>query len=55
VANLQRVLLHYDPLDQQLQDGLALLERRLCQAALDPRAEGAEIEQHLLGPEPVLA
>jgi hypothetical protein len=55
MANLQRILLYYDPLDQELQDRLALLERRLGQAALNPRAEGAEIVQHFLGAEPFLA
>lgn len=54
MANLQRILFHYDPLDQQLQDRLALLERGGIQPARDACAEGSQIVQHRLRAEPLL-
>ncbi len=43
VADLQRVLADYDPLDQQLQDPLPLGERRLAQTRADPATECLEV------------
>jgi hypothetical protein len=49
VANLQAVLSHNDPLDEQLQDRLLVLRSDLVQPTPDMLAEGSEVLKNLLG------
>jgi hypothetical protein len=46
MANLQGVFPDDNPLDEQLQDGLPVLEARLTQPGADPFAESRELRQH---------
>lgn len=55
MAHLQRVVTYNNTLNEQVQDRLLLRQRRVGQPAPDPRAEGGQIGQHLLGLGPLLA
>jgi hypothetical protein len=48
MADLQSVFPDNNPLDEQLQDGLPVLEARLTQPGADPLTEGRQFRQHRL-------
>lgn len=48
MANLQSIVPDDNPLDEQLQDGLPVLEARLTQPGADPFAESRQLRQHRL-------
>ena len=48
MADLQSILPHDNPLDEQLQDGLPVLEAGLTQPGADPLTEGRQLRQHRL-------
>jgi hypothetical protein len=55
VADLQRMFSDDDPLDQQVQQRLFVIESRFRQTRPDPIAERGQVGQHLLSAEPVAA
>src|SRR5215212_9110541 len=55
MADLQRVLMDDDTLDEQLQDRLLVCERRRGQALLDALTEGGQLGQDRLGLRPLAA
>ena len=54
MANLQRIVPDDNPLDEQLQDGLPVLEAGLAQPGADPLTEARQLHQHGLPTGPFL-